>query len=176
VVGRHSQDVWCLAFRPDGRRLASASLDGTVKIWRWEGTRLNLNQQPLCTLPVRPWGFGNRVTFTSDGERLVMGGEERTVQIWDLRTGQLRQSLSGHTGNVVAVAASRDGRWIASAGEDTTIRLWEATTGRPRHTLRGHTGLAMSLAFSPDSRRLVSGSRDHTVKVWDLTRLDGQRK
>jgi WD40 repeat protein len=170
IVGWHGQDIWCLAFSPNGQRLASASNDGWVKLWRWDPSRLGQSQEPLCKLPVRRWGFGNRVAFSPDSERLIMGGADRSLQIRDLTTEQVVQSLSGHTGEVLAVAFSPDGRWLASAGEDSTVRLWDATTGKG-HTLRGHTGWVMSLAFSPDSRRLISGSRDRTVKVWDLTTL-----
>jgi WD40 repeat protein/serine/threonine protein kinase len=171
IVGWHGQDIWCLAFSPDGQRLASASNDGTVKLWRWDPTRLGQSQEPLCKLPVRRWGHTNRVAFSPDSERVVTGGEENTVKIWNARTGQEIQTIRGHTGDVLAVTVSPDGRWLASAGEDTTVRLWDATTGKLRHTLRGHTSIVSSLAFSPDSRRLVSGSRDWTAKVWDLTAL-----
>jgi WD40 repeat protein len=169
IVGRHGGDIWCLAFSPDGQRLASPSLDGTVKLWRWDPTRLGQPQEPLLKLSVRNYGFGNCVAFSPDNERLVTAGEEHTVKIWDAKTGGALRTLAGHTGDVIAVAFSPDGRWLASAGEDTTVVLWDAVTGERRHKLRGHTSLVMSLAFSPDSRRLVSGSRDHKVKVWDMT-------
>jgi WD40 repeat protein len=170
-VGRHDPQVWCLAFSPDGRRLASASSDG-VKLW--DATRLTEAQKPLQELPLRVGGFGNRVAFTHDGRQLVTGGEDHEVKVWDVSTGQVVRTLAGHTGDVFAVAASRDGHWIASAGEDTTVRLWDAASGKLLHTLRGHVGLVSSVAFSPDGQRLVSGSRDHTAKVWDLTRLDSR--
>jgi WD40 repeat protein len=173
IIGRHGEDVWCLKFSPDGRLLASASNDGTVKLWRWDPARLGQPQKPLHSLPVRNYGFGNCVAFTPDNQRLVTVGEEHAVKIWDVETGkELGPALHGHSGDVIAVAVSPDGRWLASAGEDTTIALWDVQTRERRHTLRGHTGMVMSLAFSPTSPRLVSGGRDGKVMVWDMTRWD----
>jgi WD40 repeat protein len=171
VVGRHGEDVWCLEFSPDGKRLVSASNDGTIKLWPWDPARPGEPQDPILTLLVRNYGWGDCVAFTPDGQHLVTVAGH-TVKIWDALTGDESATLEGHTGDVVAVAASPDGRWFASAGEDTTIALWDAKTLERRQTLRGHTGFVMSLAFSPDSRRLVSGSRDGKVMVWDVTRWD----
>jgi WD40 repeat protein len=169
TVARHREDIWCLKFSPDGKRLVSASNDGTVKFWPWDPARAGEPQTPVLTLAVRNYGWRDCVAFTPDGQRLVtIGGHN--VSIWDTSTGEQLGMLSGHTGDVVAVAVSPDGRWIASAGEDTTIALWDPVTGERQHTLRGHTGMVMSLAFSPDSQRLVSGGRDKMVKVWDMTR------
>jgi WD40 repeat protein len=173
---RERSRIWCLAFSPDNKRLASAGLDWEVKVWEWNPTRLGKDQEPKPILPVRVNGFTNRVTFSADGQHLITGGEVQSVKAWDVTTGQLIQTLHGHTGDVYCVAVSPNGRWIASAGVDTTVRLWDATTWKPLHKLRGHTGVVSSLAFSPDSKHLVSGSRDKTVKVWDLTRLDKKLK
>jgi WD40 repeat protein len=172
VVGQHDRQIWGMAFSPDARHLATASNDGTVRVWAWDPARLGQRQESELTLPVRVLGFGNRVAFHPDGLRLATGGEGNTVKIWDAKTGEERETLREHTGDVFAVAFSPDGRWLATAGEDTTIRLWDAKSWEWRHTLRGHAGIVGTLAFSPDSRRLASGSRDRTLKVWDATLWD----
>jgi WD40 repeat protein len=175
AIGRHDLQIWAMKFSRDGQRLATASNDGTVRVWAWDPARLKEMQEPELTLPVRAIGFGDRVAFSPDGRLLATAGQEHTITFWDARTGQNLQTLRGHTGDVFAVAFDRDGRWLASAGEDMTVRLWDATSGKPLHKLRGHAGIVMSLDFSPDSRRLASGSRDGTVRVWDLTHLEKKK-
>jgi WD40 repeat protein/serine/threonine protein kinase len=172
VVGRHDNQIWGMTFSPDGSRLATASNDDSVRVWAWDPERLVPDRQYELKLTVRVDGYGNRVAFSRDGNYLATGGEGSLVNIWDAKTGQLRHTLPGHTGDVFSVAFSRDGRWLATAGEDTTVRIWDAATWKLRRTLRGHTGMVMSVAFSPDSERLASGSRDHTMKVWDVTGWD----
>jgi WD40 repeat protein len=167
VVGRHTRQIWGMAFSPDGLRLATASNDGTVRVWAWDPAHLGPEQHEQLRLECPVDGYGNRVAFSPDGRHLATGGEASSVKVWDAETGALLHTLSGHTGDVFAVAFSRDGRWLATAGEDTTVRIWNTSTWKLQHTLRGHIGLVMSLAFSPDSQRLASGSRDHTMKVWD---------
>jgi WD40 repeat protein/serine/threonine protein kinase len=172
VIGRHILQIWGMAFSPDGSRLATASNDGTVRVWSWDPEHLSQEQKPQLELDVRVDGYGDRVAFSADGKHLATGGEGASVKIWDAKSGALQHTLLGHSGDVFAVAFSRDGRWLASAGEDTTVRIWNAKSWKLQHTLRGHTGLMMSVAFSPDSQRLASGSRDHTMKVWDTTGWD----
>ena len=174
--GQPNQELWCLQFSPDGKWLVSAGNTYGVRVWPWQPDCIQEMKSPLELPEALVAGFSNRATFSSDGTRLITGGQEQTVKIWDASSGDLLQTLSGHTRDVLAVAVSPDGRWLASGGEDTTIRLWDAETGRVRYKLRGHIGVINSLAFSPDSRRLASGSRDKTVKVWELGRLSEKRQ
>src|SRR5215475_9643277 len=81
----------------------------------------------------------------------------------------LTRALTGHTGEVLAVAFSPDSRLLASGSSDQTIRLWDPVTGGERKLLRGHTGAVRALAFAARSSQfLASGSADGTVRIWDV--------
>jgi WD40 repeat protein/serine/threonine protein kinase len=178
TLGTHDREVRGVVFSRKGRHVASTSGDG--KVYLWDATRLQEKQEARLTLPARvPGPRPNvNVAFSPDGLRLVTGGPEHTVEIWDVRNGQKLHTLrglsgKGHSGDVHTVAFSPDdeGRWVASGGEDSTVKIWDSRSEELVHTFRGHTGLISSLAFSPDGQRLYSGSRDRTVKAWDLTQL-----
>ena len=84
-----------------------------------------------------------RVAVTADGRRAVSAGDDRTVRVWDLRTGPPERTLEGHTGSVYRVAVTADGRRAASAGADRTVRVWDLRTGTPERTLEGHTDMSV---------------------------------
>ena len=108
------------------------------------------------------------MAVTADGQRIVSGGADRTVRVWNLASGRLERTLEGHTGQVRAVAVTADGQRIVSGGTDGTVRVWNLASGRLKRTLEGHTGQVWAVAVTADGQRIISGSRDHTVRVWDL--------
>ncbi len=173
TLGTHSGVIRGLAFSPDPEHkyLASVSSDGEVKLW--DATRLGEKDkaQPLRSFAAHSPGVGLNIAFSPDGKRLVTGGKEYTVKIWEVETGDLLHTLRGHNGDVSTVAFGPDGRWIASAGEDSTVKIWDSHTGSLLRSFRGHTGLVSTMAFL-DGRTLITGSRDHTIKFWDLTQLE----
>jgi WD40 repeat protein len=115
------------------------------------------------------------VAYSPDGKTLVSGSEDRTIRVWDVRSGQERSTLRGHTDGVTSVAFSPDGKTLASASKDRTVKLWDAQTGKERATLKGHTGPVLSVAFSPDGGTLASADqtivdRLGEIKLWDAVR------
>jgi WD40 repeat protein len=157
----HTAYVTSVAFRPDGKHIASGSQDRTIQIWD------AATGQRIRTLP----GHANLVTsvaYSPDGRQIASGCQDATVRVWDAGSGRLIHPFKGHRSSVTSVAFSRDGRQIISGSYDGTVKIWNATTGQETKTFRKHTGPVTCVAFSPDNQYLASGSLDWTVKVWDV--------
>jgi WD40 repeat protein len=128
----HRDFVRALAFSPEGRRLASAGMDESIRVWNFdegkeayvikpEGFVLYTDSGPV-TAPIRlP---ETAVSFSPDGKALATGGADRVVRLWDAGTGKLKKEFKGHRNAVTAVAFSPDGARLISAALDHTIRLW----------------------------------------------------
>jgi WD40 repeat protein len=157
----HTNWVFSVNHSPDGSQLASASADGTVRIWDLAtGAVVHVLSHPH-------WAI--RTIFSPDGRRLVVSGLSATIYVWDLSSGELIQTLTGHTDWVWSIASPIDGSTLVSAGEDRTIRVWDLTTGICTNVFRAHQQRIWALAIAPDGT-LVSGSEDQSIKIWDFQR------
>jgi WD40 repeat protein len=111
--------------------------------------------------------LGVPVKFFPDNRRLVTGGSDNIIRVWDVSTGEQLMTFSGHSGEVLSVDVSPDGLTLASASVDKTARIWDAVTGQEIATLEGHTDYVALVVFAPDGRKLATSSNDKTVKLWD---------
>jgi WD40 repeat protein len=111
--------------------------------------------------------------WSPDGRRVVSGGYDHTLQVWDASNGREIFSYRGHSDPVRAARWSPDGKTIASASNDHTAHVWEAATGRKISVFRGHTDSVTSLAWSPDSRLVVSAGLSKQAMIWEA--LTGKR-
>jgi WD40 repeat protein len=158
----HLDIVNSIVFSSDGKQLASASGDRTVKLWDAASGKL------LQMLEGHSESV-NSVAFSPDGKQLVSASFDKTVKLWDAASGVLLQMLEGHSEGVNCVAFSPDGKQLASASFDRTVKLWDAASGALLQTLEGHSEGVNSVVFSPDGKQLASASSDNTVKLWDAT-------
>jgi WD40 repeat protein/DNA replication protein DnaC len=108
------------------------------------------------------------VAISKEAGMIVSGSSDKTIKLWDIKTGRLINTLKGHTGWVYSVAISKEAGMIASGSGDETIKLWDIRTGRLINTLKGHTGSVSSVAISKEAGIIASGSSDETIKLWDI--------
>ncbi len=143
--------------------------------WRWvesfgrpSRTATPLEELTLSQTLMAHTGPVFSVVISPDGQILASGSGDRTIRLWNLRTGALLQVLSGHRSEVVSLAISPDGQTLASGSRDQTIKIWRLRTGQLLRSLPQQADQPKSLAISPDGQTLVSGGEDKTIRLWEL--------
>ncbi|SRR5579883_742809 len=157
-----------LSFSPDGKIIVSGSEDGTVKLWRQNGTLMR-------TLSGRKDKMSN-ATFSPDGKIIASSSQDGTVKLW-AQDGNLIKTLHAHKG-IISISFNSNGT-LACGSQDGTVQLWKLD-GTLMTTLPPHNHSVTSISFSPDGKTIALGSEEGTVELrkWDgtpITKLSGQK-
>ena len=180
LAGQQQQDmlpadpstVYGVAFSHDGKLLASADGDGTVRLWN-PATNRQIGQALHASGPTTARYGVRAVAFSPDGKLLASAGADGTVRLWNPATGRRLGRIlhASARWGVFGVAFSPNGKLLASADGDGTVRLWNPATGQPVGepipSSIGSFGGHGAVAFSPDGKLLAISSGDGTLQLWN---------
>jgi WD40 repeat protein len=156
ILTGHRGEISDVAFSEDHRLIATASSDGTARLW--DATTGAVR----ASLPAR---HVTTVAFSHDSKTLATGGSR--VSLWDTASGDERGHFSPSS-NINAIAFNRDDSTLAVVRDDaSTIDLWDPVARTKRGELRGHSGPVDDVVYSADGATLVSAGTDNTVRLWD---------
>jgi WD40 repeat protein len=158
----HTALIYSLAFSPDGKLLATASFDNTIKLWDSQAGYKEVRTLTGHAGPVYC------VAFHPDGKTLASSSTDQTIRIWNVADGKQVRELKGHGGIVDSIAFSPDGKLLASGSADKTVRLWNPADGKEVKNLGAHGNSVYSVTFSPDGKLLASAGADALVKIWEV--------
>lgn len=162
ILQSQKQDVFALDISKNGQYLASASFDGTTRVWNTQ------TWEEIYNFPGHANWIGDVAIHPSE-PLMVTAGLDGRLQLWNLTNGKKVETLETFEKALLSVRFSPDGKYLAVAGKSKSISLfdWQSRTLRTR--FEGHSGSVVNLAFSPDSKYLASVAfNDLAVLLWDL--------
>jgi len=173
IMEGHTDQIVNVAFAPDSQTVASAALDGTVKLW-------DTNTGALLSTPAGHTDWVRDVAWSPDGQTLASSARDQTVRLWTVEDGVLQLTFQHHSEEVWSVAWHPDGEILASAAcasrdDDNChageILLWrkDGTVLHQLHDIETETVGGVSVAFAPDGQTLAVASKDTTVWLWNVS-------
>jgi VCBS repeat-containing protein len=159
----HVKTIDALAISPDGHTLASGGADDAIHFW----DLISKTEQVMLRLPGHA---PTSLVYLPDG-RLVSGGRDGRICLWQANDTQPTQTVEAHQEAIRAVALSPDGKWLASADWNGVLKLWATGDVTSVFSVEAHDGAAQTLAFSPDGRYLASGGADALIHLWEVVTI-----
>ena len=157
------EEVWSMAFSPDGKKLACSAYDN-IRVY-------DVDTGELILSPLK----GHRVAsvlWPRDGSRLFCS-DDKTIRCWNSITGeQIERPWEGHTDSICSLSLSPHGSILASASWDKTVRFWDATTGNPTGQHLQHDDAVTTVCFSPSGEFVASAGWDGKIYLWRVPWLD----
>lgn len=158
------------AFSPDGRYIVAgggpddpSGTEGTLTIWA-TATGEVVREFEIAEGEFALTRTIKSVAFSPDGAKIISGGQDLKLKVWDVASGKAGLALSNRESEIAAVAISPDGKRVVSASFQE-LTVWDAASGALLKTLK-HPGWVMSVTFSPDGKQILTGGEDHKVRVW----------
>ena len=164
----HGANVTDVVFSPDGRSLASACIDGKLRLWDYQQDLLmNMDRgNPDVTIHKENIKW-RRVLFSPDNNTIVGSAFDGTVVLFDVTTRQQKIALLGHTESVNSISFSPDSSIIAS-GKGDQVLLWDVNTAEPLGALNAEGSNVRSVIYSPDGTTLATGNASNNILIWDM--------
>jgi len=162
ILRGHTDKVTSISLNSDGHLIASASFDGTIRLWDTE-TGQTVKELPIKKMPL----FA--VSFSQDGQYIAYAyaaNEDSSIYIWNLNSNSLQCLLKGHESVTRSISFSHDGSSLVTASKDGTVRIWDISHGKCRKVLRDDGKFMLSAVFSPDDSCIAAASYDKCVRIW----------